>query len=152
MPIKPHIEVDGLRELQADFKRASGGKLPKALGEANKDIGRVVIGRLPEGEPQAVGAGRGAAPRPSATKREVVILVGSAAREARAEARAEPRPSAMTHRNSVAAQQWGAEEVQPYMAGRPYIVGAIQEHQDEIVQTFRDEYTKALAPSFADAE
>lgn len=133
MPPKvAHIEVEGLNELQVAVKRQCG-QLPKALGEAHKNVGRFVIGKLPEGDPHAVGAGSGAAVRPSATKRDVLLRVGHGGRKAHKE-------------------QWGSVPVQPFQPIRPYIVGAIQDYEAEIEQTFLDEVTKALGPAFFSAE
>lgn len=129
---KAHIEVEGLKELQAAIKRQQG-QLPAALGQAHKDVGTFVISRLPEGDPHAVGAGTGATVRPSATKRDVLLRVGHGGREER--------------RN-----QWGKREVQPFAPGRPYIVGAIEQYQDEIEQKFLDEMVNVLGPAFFSAE
>lgn len=129
---KAHIEVEGLRELQAAIKRQQG-RLPDALGQAHKDVGAFVIGRLPAADPHAVGTGTGATVRPSASKREVLLRVGHSGREA--------------SRN-----QWGKREVQPFAPGRPYIVGTIEQHQDEIEQRFLDEMVKVLGPAFFTAE
>lgn len=129
---KAHIEVEGLRELQAAIKRQQG-QLPAALGQAHKDVGAFIIGKLPAGDPHAVGAGAGATVRPSATKREVLLRVG--------------------HKDRVAARnQWGKTIVQPFVPGRPYIVGAVEQHQDEIEQKFLDEMVKLLGPAFFEAE
>jgi hypothetical protein len=124
----PHIVVEGLRELQAGIKKAEG-KLPKSLGEAHKEVGRFIIGKLPAGDPHAVGAGSGASIRPSATKREVILRVGHGGRTA--------------HKN-----QWGKREVQPFAAGRPYIVGTIEENQEAIEEKFLDETMKVLDDVF----
>ncbi len=130
--IQPHIEVEGLKELQAAIKRAQG-KLPASIGEAHKEVGRFVIGKLPPGNPNAVGAGSGATVRPSATKREVILRVGSGARTA-------------------SKNQWGKVPVQPFVSGRPYIVGTIKDNQDAIEQMFLDQIIKALEPAFYSVE
>lgn len=123
-----HIEVEGLRELQASIKQQLG-KLPKEIGEAHKDVGNFVIGKIPEGDPHAVGAGTGARVRPSATKRDVLLRVG--------------------HTNRQAAwYQWGKQRVNPPAPGRPFIVGTIEKHQDEIEDYFLDATLKALDPAF----
>jgi len=137
MPGQPHIQVLGLRELQRAIKKQQG-ELPKAIGQVHKDIGVFIVGKLPEADPQAVGAGSGATVRPSATKREVLLRAGSGAREARASDRGV----------SVKAEQWGARPVQPYIKGRPYIVGVIEENEDEIEQRFLDAMTEVLGPAF----
>jgi len=132
MPGRSHIEVEGLGELQRNIKKQLG-QLPKALGEAHKNVGRAVIGKLPEGNPHAVGAGSGASVRPSATKREVLLRVGHGGREAHKE-------------------QWGRRLVQPFESGRLYIVGTIEANRKEIEQIFLDEVTNALGPAFFSVE
>jgi hypothetical protein len=140
--IKPHIEVEGLKELQRDI-RAREGQLPKALGEAHKEVGRFVISKLPPGDPHAVGAGTGASVRPSATKRDVLLLVGGAHRVKKAAERDVPSKYI----------QWGKQEVHPFAVGaRPHIIGKVHEHQEAIEQKFLDETTKALSPAFYKAE
>lgn len=131
------IQVEGLKEFQRDLKRQTG-KLPKAIGEAHKNVGRFIVGKLPPGDPHAVGAGAGATVRPSATKREVLLMAGSAARVQRAEGRAA----------GVRAQQWGRREVRPFTKGRPYIVGVIEEYQEDILEEFLEQTVKALSPAF----
>lgn len=136
-----HIQVEGLRELQAAIKKQQG-QLPAALGQAHKEIGAFVIGKLPPGDPHAVGTGAGATVRPSASKREVLLRAGSGARVDRAAERDVP----------MAYEQWGRRQVQPFARGRPYIVGAIEENQDEIEQMFLDQMVKVLGPAFFEAE
>ena len=41
-----HIKVEGLREFQREVRRAADRDLPKRLGQANKEIGALVISRL----------------------------------------------------------------------------------------------------------
>lgn len=140
--IRPRIEVEGMKELQSAIRKQQG-KLPASIGEAHKEIGRFIIGKIPAGDPNAVGEGTGASVRPSATKREVMLLVGSGA----------AREKAATERNVPRAYpQWGRTEVQPFRSGRPHIVGVVEQYQDEIEQKFMDETVKALAPAFHDAE
>jgi hypothetical protein len=127
-----HIEIEGLKELQTAIKKQQG-KLPASLGEAHRNVGSFIIGKLPAGNPNAVGSGSGATVRPSATKRDVVLRVGHGGREA-------------------SKNQWGKTEVQPFASGRPYIIGTIKDNQDAIEQMFLDELTKALEPAFYSAE
>lgn len=127
----PHIEIEGLKELQSAIKKAQG-KLPASIGEAHKEVGRFVIGKLPQGNPNAVGSGSGATVRPSATKRDVVLRVGSGARGA-------------------SKNQWGKVPVQPFVSGRPYIVGTVEKYRKEIEQKFMEEMMKALKPAFAES-
>jgi hypothetical protein len=129
--IKPHIEVEGLKELQIAIKRGQG-KLPKSIGEAHKNVGRFVIGKIPAGNPHAVGAGSSASVRPSATKRDVILRVGHGGREA-------------------AKNQWGKTLVQPFTSGRPHIIGTVLKYQEEIEQLFLDETLRAVGPAFFSA-
>ena len=126
--IGAHIKVEGMKELQTAIRKAEG-KLPKSLGEAHKEVGRFIIGKIPPGNPNAVGAGSGATVRPSASKRDVLLRVGGAHR--------------LMHKN-----QWGKGEVQPFESGRPYILGVVLENQEAIEQKFLDETMKALEPAF----
>ncbi len=125
--IKPHIEIEGLKEMQADLRKAQG-KLPAALGQAHKNVGNFVISKLPPADPNAVGAGTGAMPRPSATKRDVVIRVGTGAREA-------------------AKNQWGKTPVQPFVGGRPYIIGTVEANQNAIIWEFKKQLLEAVGPA-----
>jgi hypothetical protein len=130
VPIQLHIQVDGLKELQRDIKQARG-KMPKAIGEAHKNVGKFVISKLPPADPRAVGEGAGAKIRASATKREVLLRVGHKERE--------PLPQA----------QWGKRPKQPFEAGgRPYIVGTIEAYEDEIFEEFKRQTMRALRPAF----
>ena len=129
--IKPHIEVEGLKELQIAIKRGQG-KLPASIGEAHKEVGRFIIGKLPPGDPHAVGAGASAQVRPSATKRDVVLRVGHGGRQA-------------------AKNQWGKTPVQPFASGRPHIIGTVLENQEAIEEKFLDETLKAVGPAFFSA-
>jgi hypothetical protein len=130
--IQPHIKVEGLKELQSAIKRQQG-KLPKSIGDAHKEVGRFIIGKLPPGDPHAVGAGSGATVRPSATKRDVILRVGGAHRDARKD-------------------QWGKKEVQPFIGGRPFIIGTALDNQKAIEEKFLEETMKALSPAFNSAE
>ena len=127
------IKVEGYKEFQRDLKAAMG-KLPKALGEAHKNIGRFVIERLePAPNPRAIGSGKGAMPRPSATKREVVILVGG------------------SHRTHGHKQQWGKVQVDPFhqpSGARPYIKQTAEDHEGEILELLWDELEKVVRPAF----
>jgi hypothetical protein len=129
-PISAHIQIVGAREMQAALKKAEG-KLPKALGEAHKEIGRFIIGKIGAGDPHAVGEGSGANVRPSATKRAVVLRVGHGKR-------------------SRHGDQWGRTPVQPFRSGRPYLIGALEENEQEIRNEYARQITKYLKPYFAD--
>jgi len=125
----PHIKVEGLKELQADIKQRQG-KLPTEIGQIHKEVGQFIIGKLPEGDPHAVGMGSGATVRPSATKRDVVLRVGGA------------------HREGKDYMQWGKAAVMPPVSGRPYIVGAIEDNQEQIEEMFMKKYMDVLGPAF----
>ena len=129
---QPHIKVEGLKELQSAIKSAQG-KLPQSIGEAHREVGSFIIGKLPEGNPQAVGAGSGASIRPSATKRDVVLRVGHGGRAA-------------------SKNQWGKVPVQPFESGRPHIIGTVRDNQDAIEEKFLTETMKALSPAFYEAK
>ena len=130
MSFEPHIEVEGLKEFQSDLKRQMG-KLPAEIGQIHKEVGQFIIGKLPEGDPHAVGMGSGATVRPSATKRDVVLRVGGAHRD--------PGKDYM---------QWGKQVVQPFESGRPFIVGAIQDNQEQIEEMFMKKYMEVLGVAF----
>ena len=44
--------------------------------------------------------------------------------------------------------QWGKEVVQPFESGRPFIVGAIQDNQEQIEEMFMKKYMDVLGPAF----
>src|SRR5690606_36444435 len=71
--VAAYIEVEGLKEFNRAVRAAKDKQLDKRIGQANKKIGQLVIDRLsPSPDPRAIGAGRGATVRPSASKREVL--------------------------------------------------------------------------------
>ena len=141
MPIGAHIQIEGLKELQAGLRDAQG-KLPKALGEAHKRVGTFIISKLPEASPEAVGSGTGSVVRASATKRDVILRAGTSVRATRAREDHVP----------VKFEQWGKTQVQPFeKGGRPYIVGTIEENLAEIEQMFLDEMLKVVGPHFYSA-
>jgi hypothetical protein len=141
--IRPHIQVEGLAEFQRDLKAASGGKLPAALGEAHKEIGRFIIAKIPQGDPSAVGSGYTATVRPSATKRDVILRVGGAFRNTVASKRRIPTRYV----------QWGKFPVQPFARGaRPYILGVVEENEQAIIDEYKKRVMHALAPAFNSAE
>ena len=132
-----HIRIEGLKEVQAALRNAEN-KLPKALGEAHKEIGQFIIGKVPQGSANAVGTGTGSTLRASATKRDVVLRVGGANRAAIASER-----HIATRRT-----QWGKSEVQPFQSGRPYIIGTMEDNRDEILEVFKQKYLKLFDPAF----
>lgn len=136
------IEVEGLRELNAAIRRSVDSELPKRMGQANKQIGELVIARLrPSPDPAAVGLGRGSDVRASASKREVMLRVGGAHRAAG------PLYTKM--------QPWGIRRlVRPGRATppRPYIRGTAETHRDEIVDAYLRAITAAMGGAFADTK
>jgi hypothetical protein len=129
---RAHIELDGLKDFQRDLKRETG-KLPKALGEAHKNIGRFIIGKIPTGDPNAVGEGFGSSVRPSATKREVRLMVGHGGRR----------------RHSY---QWGRTVVQPFKSGRPYIIGTIEDNEKAIIEEFKRQMKLTVGKAFHESK
>jgi hypothetical protein len=133
------IEVEGLKEFQAAARRAVDSGLPKRLGEANKSIGQLVISKLsPSPDASSVGEGAGAAVRASASKREVMLLVGGA------------------HRGRhTPYMQWGkrpgplAFRPRPK---RPNIRGTVDKHQGEIEDAYLKAVSQAMKPAFDKTE
>lgn len=136
-----HIEVEGLKEFNQAVRQAKDKALDKRIGQANKKIGELVISRLaPALNPAAVGAGRGAKPRASASKREVLLRVGGAHR------------AAGPHTNM---QPWGAKRVTPVGKSAParsFIQGTAEAQFGEISAAWMDAIIDAFAPAFADAK
>jgi hypothetical protein len=132
------IEVDGLKELQAAIRKAEDKELPKRLGEAHKKIGALVIARLtPAPDPAAVGEGTGAAVRPSASKREVLLRVGGA------------------HRKRAPMSTWGKRQVSAVgrqRPPRPFIQGTVLANQREIEDEYMQAVADAMRPAFYRAE
>jgi len=133
----PHLVVEGYEQLQRNIKQVEG-KLPASIGEAHKEVGRFLISKIPQGSPNAVGAGTGAEIRASAKKRDLNIMVGGAHRAKTAAERHVP----------TAYIQWGKKEQQPFKSGRPYILKYVKEYQDQIIEKFNDEIAKALDKAF----
>lgn len=133
------IEIEGLAEFQRAARRAVDQDLPKKLGQANKDIGQLVIARLqPRPDPAAVGEGAGAAVRPSASRREVLLRVGGkhrAGREPMMQWGKRPGPLAFMRRPK-----------------RPYIRETVERHRDEIEQAYLQAISDAMRPAFHSTE
>ena len=132
------IKVDGLREFQFAVRRADAD-IPKRIGQAHKAIGDLVIQRLqPKPTAQAVGEGTGAAVRSSAAKREVLLRVGGKHR-----ARHSPQ------------QQWGKRQVGAVGTDRPerpYIMGTVERHRDEIGTAYLEAISQACNQAFHDTD
>lgn len=123
------IYVEGYKEFQRAVGKADKD-LAKRIGQVHKDIGTFVISRL---HPIAVGAGRGAKIRPSATRREVILRVGGAHRDVR------PR-----------VLQWGARQEWPdgEAPERPDIIGTARAHRARIEEMLLEGIEAALKPPF----
>lgn len=135
-----YIEVEGLKEFQRAVRAAKDKELNKRIGQANKKIGQLVIDRLrPAPVPAATGTGKGAAVRPSASKREVLLRVGGAHR------------AAGSHTNM---QPWGARRVVPPgrpTPKRPWIQGTADANFDDIGEAWMDAIIEAFDPAFAES-
>lgn len=140
-----YIEVDGLKEFQRAVRQAKDKDLNKRLGQANKAIGQMVIDRLyPSVSPLAVGVGKGATVRPSASKREVILRTGGTHRS----------------RNGASAEQtrmqpWGFKRLVPIgtpLPPRPDIQGTAERHQSDIEDAWMDATIAAFSPAFAEAK
>lgn len=136
MPVR--LKVEGLRQFNRDVRRSTDADLPKRIGRANKHIGRLVISRLsPSPDPAAVGAGFGAAVRPSATRSQVTLSAGG------------------SHRSVIPMQTWGRRNVAAIGGARPQrpnIIGTAVEHADEISDEYLDAILAAMDGAFADTD
>lgn len=131
------LEVEGLREFNRAVRKSTDRGLKKRIGQSNKEIGRLIISKLkPRPVPQAVGSGAGAAVRPSATAREVVLRVGG------------------KHRTHPPFQQWGRTHVSSAGGAppRPFILGTAQDHRKEIEEAYLDGIATAMRPAFHKTE
>lgn len=133
------IEVVGLRELNRAVSRSVDRDLPKRMGQANKQVGRLVISRLkPKPDPAAVGRGAGASVRPSATRREVLLRVGGSHRAGNT-----PR------------MQWGrrpARRPGERAPARPHIQKTARDNIRDIGDLHLRAISEAMSPAFADTE
>lgn len=128
------IRVDGLKDLVNAVRAAKDGALRREMGQANKQIGELVISKLqPRPDPAAVGTGRGAEVRPSASMRDVVLRVGGA------------------HRRNPPRSLWGASSVglpRQNRPLRPYIKQTAADHIDEISDAWLHAIARGLAAAF----
>lgn len=131
-----HIEVEGIKEFVKAVRVAEDRDLPARIGQANKQIGELVISRLqPRPTPAAVGTGTGSTVRPSAAKREVVLRAGGAHRVSGSNTRKQP---------------WGRRVTRPGTSAppRPFIQGTARDNSEAIGQLWLDAVTEALDPAF----
>lgn len=130
-----YLEVDwkAWSDLQRAIRKSADRNLPKRLGQANKRTGKFIISKLtPRPTSRAVGEGRGAAVRPSASRREVLLRVGGSHRSARKE-------------------QWGTRpdfSAMPTPPPRPHIRETVARHRDEIEQFWLEAVSDALSDAF----
>lgn len=133
------IQIEGLEEFQRAARRSTDLELPKRLGEAHREIGKLVISRLqPSPNPAAVGTGAGASVRPSATKREVLLRVGGAHR-----------------RGHSPEMQWGKRRVLRVGRSapkRPYIKETAERNRAEIGTAYLEAISRAMGSAFADTD
>lgn len=133
------LDRDDWRQFQRAVRKASNTDLPKKLGQANKKVGAKFISDWlhPRPQPAAVGEGSGAAVRPSASKREVLLRVGGA------------------HRAGHTPQkQWGRKVVRAFQPAppRPYIRESVDRHEDEIRDFWLHAISEAMVSAFYDTE
>lgn len=128
------IQVVGLDEFRRELRKAEDATLPKRLGQVNKKIGEMVVDRLvPSPTPLAVGQGVGAAVRPSASQRDVILRAGGAHRDRSA-------PFAVWGKSRVA----GRRQPVPH---RPFIKKTAEAHHDEMAEA----WLEAVHDSYAEA-
>lgn len=133
------IRIEGLKEFQRTARKSVDKDLPRRLGQANKRVGTLVK-RLVDArsDPQAVGEGAGAAVRPSASKREVLLRVGA------------------THRaGHTPERQWGkrlGRKIRKNAPKRPHIRGIVEDNRPKIEREILDATMDALSPAFHDTE
>lgn len=138
-----HISLDwrSWKDLQRAIRNSADKDLPKRMGKANKKTGKLVIQKLqPQPTSRAVGRGRGAAVRPSASRREVLLRAGGSHRADRSGPDA-PR------------EQWGPNpdlSSLPNPPPRPDIRETVARHRDEIEQFWLQAISDAMDDTFAD--
>lgn len=129
-----YVEVEGLKEFNQAVRQIKSRELDRQMGQANKRIGELVISRLrPAPDPAAIGVGKGAAVRPSASKREVQLRVGGAHRASGEHTKKQP---------------WGARRVVPVgtpVGPRPFIQGTAERNFDDIADAWMDAVMDAFA-------
>lgn len=148
-----YIEVEGLKEFNRAVRAAKDRELDRRIGQANKRIGQMVVDRLtPSPDPRATGLGRGAVPRASASKREVLLRVGGAHRVPTA---GTPAPGEPSREEITRMNPWGARRVvRPgtSVPDRPFIQRTAEQNFDDIGEAWMDAIIDAFAPAFAEAE
>jgi hypothetical protein len=116
MPVR--LEVEGMDEVRAAFRRLGGPEMVKQLGQVHKRVGELVIAKA-GGEQTGIGSGSGATIRPSASTKDVQLRVGG------------------RHRARFGKwRQWGKTEIFPPPEPRPYLIGAAVAAQDQILDAY----------------
>lgn len=113
------ITVEGLNEVRTSMRRLGGSELVKELGAVHKRIGQMVIAAA-GGAETGVGRGTGSTLRASAATRSVQLRVGGRFRARFGNWR-----------------QWGIDQIWP-PPHRPYIVGAAESIEDDILEEYLD--------------
>lgn len=98
------VRIDGVRELTRKIAAVEPAFIAE-MQRTNRSLGERIIARAVP-KPTAVGAGRGAVPRPSASRNVLRIMAGGSHRA-----------------RHVPVMQWGERPV-PRTTGRPFIAGA----------------------------
>lgn len=114
------LEVEGMDEVRAAFRRLGGPEMVRQLGQVHKRVGELVIARA-GGAQTGIGLGAGSTIRPSASTREVQLRVGGTFRAKFGKWR-----------------QWGKTQRWPPPEPRPYLVGAAVAAKDEIFDAYLD--------------
>ena len=114
------LQIEGMDEVRAAFRRLGGSEMTKQLGQVHKRIGEIVIAQA-GGAQTGIGVGSGATIRPSAATRNVPLRVGGSFRSRFGKWR-----------------QWGQTQIFPPPASRPYLIGAAIAARDEINDTYLD--------------
>ncbi len=138
MAEKGYIEVDGLKQLQQATRRAADTDLPKRMGQAHKQVGEFIKALVDrESDPAAVGLGKGAELRPSASKREVMLRLGGSHRA-----------------GHTPEKQWGKTVVRAFQKApdRPFVKGTVERHRKEIGDFFLKAVSEAMDPAFHKTE
>ena len=126
------IRVEGVRELNRLLRNAGGRELQKELGQVHKQVGQMVIDRV-GGASTGVGAGAGERIRPSAATREVLLRVGG------------------KHRAGWGnVGRWGKRWNRVESGPRPHLIGAAQDIQGRIEDTYMDGVDKIIRKVSAD--
>ena len=140
------LDRSDVRNFQRAVRQSTDRELPKRLGQANKSVGQLVISRLqPRPDPAATGTGRGAAVRPSADRRRVLLRVGGGHRAGRAEDGGFKSPRMQWGRQTggLAVQRRGP---------RPHIRQTVEDNRKDIEEAWIDATLAALSGAFASTD